>query len=189
MKKSGLYTKYKSRHDRTSPYTNTYIYTYHRLLTTFNEQSKQVSSKLRLVFRIIHGSYPGEGTGYHDVFSCIFLSLSLSLGKAGMVPWSRRMFYFLFTHIITSFQEIQSQITPALNAESLNGPWTQFYTGFRHTTPHTPGVNVEVLWRHHNSTSYIEPIEEALETDRCGTVNTAIHLRQYGTMTSMYTAI
>jgi len=75
MKKSGLYTKYKRMHDRTSPYTNTYVYTYHHLLTTFNEQSKQVSSKLRLVFRIIHSSYPGEGRGYHDFFLA-FSSLS-----------------------------------------------------------------------------------------------------------------
>jgi len=56
------------------PHTQTYaIYTYHHLLTTFNEQSKQVSSKLRLVFRIIHDSYPGEGTGPHDVFLLHFL--------------------------------------------------------------------------------------------------------------------
>jgi hypothetical protein len=113
----------------------------------------------------------------------LFLNFPLSRGgKPGMVPWSRRMFYFLFTHVTTPFQEIQSQVT-------LNGPWTQLYTGFPHTTPHTPGVNAEVRWQHHNSTSYILPIEQALETDRCGSVDTATYIRQYGTMTSMCTAI
>jgi len=81
---SGLYTKYKRTHDRTSPYTNTYIYTYHHLLTTFNEQSKQVSSKLRTGIPDYIRFQSGAGTGHHDVFSCIFLSL---VGKAGMVQY------------------------------------------------------------------------------------------------------
>jgi hypothetical protein len=72
MKKYGLYIKTKRTPDRTSPYTNTDIYTYHHLLATFNEQPKHLSSKLRLVFRIIHGSHPTDDTRYPDVFPFTF---------------------------------------------------------------------------------------------------------------------
>ena len=120
-----------------------------------------------------------------------FPSLSFSfVGKTGMVQWSRTTFYFQFTCIITSFKVLLSQITPALNAASLNGPRTLLYTGFPHTKQHTPGVK---LW----STMAISKFDNLLHVDqRTGVRNRSLWYCEHShtssaicTMTSMCTAI